>query len=118
MPASPLPIARCAALLNPDGHRGARAMATTRRLIAPRPSVVARLSIVVPADGVRGVRAREVSCGDASDDWGYGDRCRDLIGPSEARRLRRESKTVELIVGIPGSSAWQQRIVLMGSAGQ
>ena len=49
---------------------------------------------------------------------GYGDRRRDLIGPSEARRLRRESKPVELIIGIPGSSAWQQRIVLVGSAGQ
>ena len=49
---------------------------------------------------------------------GYGDRRRDLIGPSEARRLRRELKPVELIIGIPGSSAWQQRIVLMGSAGQ
>ena len=93
-------------------------MATTRYLIAPRPSVVAGLSIVVSADGVRGVRGREVSCGDASDDCGMRRPASDLIGPSEARRLRRELKAVELIIGIPGSSAWQQRIVLMGSVGQ
>jgi hypothetical protein len=69
---------------------------------------------VVSPHGMRDVRARAIPNGVHLTIAGHGDRrVGDLI-----RRLKHEGcggkpKLVELITGIPGSSAWQRRIVLV-----